>query len=71
MTKHLTVEAVRNRLQVEVDRAGSQYLWATPRGIYQSDVSRFLSGKTDRPAPALLEALGLERQVLFVEKASA
>lgn len=62
----LTDEQVRVRLRRAVAFHGSQMATAKALGVAVSLVNRVLT-ETDDPPPKLLKALGLRREVRYVE----
>jgi hypothetical protein len=55
-------------LRLACDRAGSQRRWALAHGVSPQSVTDVLTGHRE-PAGKLLEALGLERRVIYRRKA--
>jgi hypothetical protein len=63
----ITSEAVRCMLMAACMEAGSQREWGARYGISQAYLSNVLTGRLE-PGPAVLAALGLVREVWYVEK---
>jgi DNA-binding transcriptional regulator YdaS (Cro superfamily) len=64
MSDLLNVDAVRELLAQQVQRAGSQSAWAKEMGVAQSSVSHCLIGRR-RPTRPLLKALKLKNVVAY------
>jgi hypothetical protein len=66
----MTEDEVRDRLKRACDEAGSKTAWATKNGISLGYVSDVLQNRRG-PGDAILQALGLEREVIYRPKETA
>lgn len=57
-------EFVRERLRAECANSGSQREWARANGVSPQFVCEVLMGRKE-PSPAVLEPLGLQREVYY------
>lgn len=59
---HLDIAAINGMLKRQIRLAGSERAWSRAHGVPARSVSMFLNGERN-PTPAILDALGIERQV--------
>lgn len=63
----MTADNVRALLKRSCDAAGSQSAWAKANNATPAYVSDVLAGRRE-PGPAICEALGIERVVIYRKK---
>ncbi len=61
------IDELLGRLRLACEEAGSQRQWALARGIDPIRVTQALV-RREAPAPAILEALGVERLTIYRDR---